>query len=738
MAAKIGLGFQLSASAAGMASGINAGVNELQKLGNQAKRTASDVRVLKTLELSKAFLSAVTTAAQTFQRFTSGAAQAVDETAKLARSLGLSYAELNELQIAADLAGVSSERLAGAFTRAAVTISQAQAGSSTATKALDTLGLSVQSLAGLSTSEQFAKIAESIAAIENPTARAAAAVGIFGRSGAELLPLFDGIGDQIRKAAEFAERFNLNLTNEQAKNVENVNDAFKLVSETVKSLSARVVAELSPVLVKASEQFAEFIAQLDVQQIASYAERALDNVRAALSLLASVAEPLARNLLPSIGAALAFINREAIRQALLGLGRVLSSAAVAAYGLATGANVAAGAMLRLRAGISAVVSSTGVGILIAVLGYAATAALEWGFAGESAAQRIQKETEEARQSQQQFSADLQKSIAKLNELGEAAEKAFTVPKRVTQEDIVQDLLKRAEQQFKAFATEVGNVAAIPSDIAAAFEAARAAAQLTSDGIYTQSVGLRLVEGASRKVIDRVEQATAARKKEADAIAETAKAAEDARKRVAELVAASVPRDVTLSQQASSDLIAIEQERLRLAEEIEQAQVRAVFSSRSASAAAFEQVTALEQQLALLDQADAQARQADRDRRLQVAGLSADIFELPEDQLGRQFATIGEIFANGLISELERARAVDALGLREAREILRDLSGRAAVNTRALQVDDIRSSAGASSFLALATGRQDPEAQARREQIAKLEQIRQAIERAGLSTVELIG
>ena len=57
--ANVAVGFQLTANAAGMAQGINAGVVELQKLGLAAKQTAGDVRVLTGLQLGTAFVSAV-------------------------------------------------------------------------------------------------------------------------------------------------------------------------------------------------------------------------------------------------------------------------------------------------------------------------------------------------------------------------------------------------------------------------------------------------------------------------------------------------------------------------------------------------------------------------------------------------------------------------------------------------------------------------------------------------------
>ena len=57
--AKIGLGFQLTASATQMSRGINAGVVELQKLGYAAKRTAADVSTLKNIELTRLFIGSI-------------------------------------------------------------------------------------------------------------------------------------------------------------------------------------------------------------------------------------------------------------------------------------------------------------------------------------------------------------------------------------------------------------------------------------------------------------------------------------------------------------------------------------------------------------------------------------------------------------------------------------------------------------------------------------------------------
>ena len=75
-----------------------------------------------------------------------------------------------------------------------------------ANKALASIGASVQDLAKLRPEEQFRYLADRIAAVPNPTLRAAAAVKIFGKSGTELLPLLNqgaaGIGRFEQRARE--------------------------------------------------------------------------------------------------------------------------------------------------------------------------------------------------------------------------------------------------------------------------------------------------------------------------------------------------------------------------------------------------------------------------------------------------------------------------------------------------------------------------------------------------------
>ena len=83
----------------------------------------------------------------------------------------------------------AGETFEKALLRQSRTILDASQGTATAVDALDLLGLTYMDVEGLSPDESFLVLADAIAGIEDPATRAAAAQEVFGRSGAELIPL---------------------------------------------------------------------------------------------------------------------------------------------------------------------------------------------------------------------------------------------------------------------------------------------------------------------------------------------------------------------------------------------------------------------------------------------------------------------------------------------------------------------------------------------------------------------
>lgn len=382
--ATIALGFNISASATGMAQGVNAAAVQLEKLGYAAKKTAADVGVLKTLSIGRAFVDGIRVISGTFTNFASGVLEATESTSNLARELGISYNELTALQLAAQLSGASTEDLAKAFTRAQVTITKAANGGKEAAASLAAIGLSARDFEGLTSSQQFTLLAEAINGISDPAQRAAAAVAIFGKSGASLLPVFRELTQNLGTSSDLLQKFNGGITAEQEQRVLAIGDAFDVVAKAVQLKLIQVLAELQPVITATVDRFIDFIAKLDTAQIGEFVAASIGKIGRVLFTLGDAAL-LASNVLSPLVDFLSFVVDNATGAAL---GFTAVAAGLKIY--ASRAVLAAGATTGLRAALGALVSTTGVGLVITLVGALAGAAIEWGLKTDEAGKRASK------------------------------------------------------------------------------------------------------------------------------------------------------------------------------------------------------------------------------------------------------------------------------------------------------------------------------------------------------------
>jgi hypothetical protein len=261
-----------TASTSGLTSGVKAAENSFRGLGNSASAlgpaiggVSSRLNALIAIDVTRAFASiasSVLSAASSLVRFGLGQAEVVDQTSKLASRLGMTYGELSGLALAGELAGVSLDQIGAAATRADLAFVRAAGGSQSAIAAFNTLGLSVDQLAGLNAAGRFDAIASAIAALPTEAQRAAAAVQIFGRAGSELLPLFNGGAEAIREARAEAEAFGLSLTTAQGQDIEGMNDAFTRAQQAIAGVTQQVVAYLAPAVNAFVTQFSDFIASV--------------------------------------------------------------------------------------------------------------------------------------------------------------------------------------------------------------------------------------------------------------------------------------------------------------------------------------------------------------------------------------------------------------------------------------------------------------------------------------------
>lgn len=254
-----------TASTSGLVSGVNAAAGSMKRMESSVSSLRGGMNALVAIQGAQLFGSIVSSAGQyvgSLVRMGQAQAEVIDQTSKLAARTGMAYGEFAGLALAGDLAGVGMDTVAKAATKADIAFVKATQGSAQANAAFAGLGLSVKELAGMSAAERFDAMASAVAALPTEAERAAAATQLFGKAGAELLPLFAGGAEGIAQAREQAERLGLALTTAQGQDVEGMNDAFTMAGKAIEGVVQQVVAYLAPAVTAVSDTFTNLVGSM--------------------------------------------------------------------------------------------------------------------------------------------------------------------------------------------------------------------------------------------------------------------------------------------------------------------------------------------------------------------------------------------------------------------------------------------------------------------------------------------
>ncbi|WP_410923951.1 hypothetical protein [Pseudomonas aeruginosa] len=174
-------------------------------------------------------------------------ADALDE---MAQRTGIAVESLSLLVPAAELSAVSTEKFEAGLKRLATGMLEAATGSETSAQKFGALGVAVQNQDGtLRDSEQvLLDLADRFKAMPDGAEKAALAVDIFGKAGAEMIPFLnqgrDGIGALKQEAAELG----LQLSADTAAQAGNFNDALDKLKLASTSIGNQIIASLLPAL----------------------------------------------------------------------------------------------------------------------------------------------------------------------------------------------------------------------------------------------------------------------------------------------------------------------------------------------------------------------------------------------------------------------------------------------------------------------------------------------------------
>jgi phage-related minor tail protein len=185
------------------------------------------------------------------------AAKGANALFEMSEKTGVSVESLSRLGYAAKQTGVDQESLTKALERMNKSAFAAATAPEGAKNAYTRLGISVKDASGQlkPTSELFEEVAAKIAGIENPTARGAAAMNVFGKSGAELLPLLNQGSDGIAKMAKEADELGVTLSGKTAADSHKFEQTLDTIESALTGASNAVLKEFLPSL----QAFASFI-----------------------------------------------------------------------------------------------------------------------------------------------------------------------------------------------------------------------------------------------------------------------------------------------------------------------------------------------------------------------------------------------------------------------------------------------------------------------------------------------
>lgn len=178
------------------------------------------------------------------------------ELSDLSSRTGIAVKDLEILRQAFEDNGASAEQVGPLINKMQRGLSDARAGLATQTRALERMGLAVDDLLGLSPADQFEVIQKRIAAMGDPMDRTATAMELFGRTGAEMLAMFDD-PDALAKArvtigsqAEVLDR--------NAARFDRISDLLKSAGKKLRGFFVGVAEQVAPVVLKLLEAWNKF------------------------------------------------------------------------------------------------------------------------------------------------------------------------------------------------------------------------------------------------------------------------------------------------------------------------------------------------------------------------------------------------------------------------------------------------------------------------------------------------
>lgn len=176
------------------------------------------------------------------------AIDAMDKMNEAAQKTGITVEALSQLSYAAKMSGVDTESFTSAMVKFNRAIAEGAAGSGNAAAAFKAIGISAAELKSSSPDEVLARVAEKFAGYADGATKTALAIAIFGRAGADMIPMLNEGADGIAKMREEGDKLGATISTAAAKSADQFNDNLDKMMVKMKSFVKNIASEVIPTM----------------------------------------------------------------------------------------------------------------------------------------------------------------------------------------------------------------------------------------------------------------------------------------------------------------------------------------------------------------------------------------------------------------------------------------------------------------------------------------------------------
>ena len=181
-----------------------------------------------------------------------------DDIGKASARIGITTDAVQKLGFAAEQSGANFDTVERGLTRMAAALDDARLSENApAARTLKSMNLSIEQFDGLNPEQQLELFADALSQVEDPSLRAAYAQDVFGRSGAQLLPLLQNGSAGMRALGKEFEATGGLIDGKAIKSGERFNDTMNVINKTIMAVRDQFVAALLPTLQRVADVFRE-------------------------------------------------------------------------------------------------------------------------------------------------------------------------------------------------------------------------------------------------------------------------------------------------------------------------------------------------------------------------------------------------------------------------------------------------------------------------------------------------